>query len=251
VIVKPDAGQRGHGVRLAKSDDDVRAYFQEMTRPAILQRYHAGPGEAGILWARMPGEPRGFIFTVTRKVFPVITGNGRDPLDRLIWKHPRFRMQADTFLKRHDAERDRVLADGETMRLAIAGNHCQGTMFLDGADLVTPALEGRIEEIAQSFDGGGFDFGRFDIRYTSDEELREGRGFAIVELNGTMSESTNMYDPRRSVWWMYSVLFAHWRLLTRIGAARRRQGVKPMPLRDLIVAAREHYRGRPGSSVSD
>ncbi len=251
VILKPDAGQRGHGVKLARNDDDVRAYFMEMTRAAVLQRYHAGPGEAGILWARMPGEPRGFIFTVTRKVFPVITGNGRDPLDRLIWKHKRYRMQADTFLKRHDGERDRVLAEGETMRLAIAGNHCQGTMFLDGADLITPELERRIDEIAQSFEGGGFDFGRFDIRYTSDEELRAGRGFAIVELNGTMSESTNMYDPRKSVWWMYSVLFSHWRLLMRIGAVRRKSGVRPMPLRDLIIAAREHYRGRPGSAVSD
>lgn len=251
VILKPDAGQRGHGLRLARSDDDVRSYFVEMTRAALLQRYHPGPEEAGILWARIPGEPRGFIFSVTRKQFPIITGNGVDPLDRLIWKHPRFRMQADTFLKRHDAERDRVLAAGETMRLAIAGNHCQGTKFLDGADLITPELEKRIDGIALSFDGQGFDFGRFDIRYTSDEELKRGEGFAIVELNGAMSESTNMYDPGRSIFWTYSVLAAHWRLLVRIGAARRRQGVKPMPLRDLVYAVRDHYKGRPGSEVSD
>ncbi|MBL0921790.1 MAG: alpha/beta fold hydrolase [Phycisphaerales bacterium] len=251
VILKPDAGQRGHGLRLARSDDDVRDYFRDMTRPALLQRYHPGPEEAGILWARIPGQPRGFIFSVTRKVFPVITGNGRDALDRLIWKHPRFRMQADTFLKRHDAERDLILAEGQTKRLAIAGNHCQGTKFLDGADLITPELEKRFDQIALSFEGQDFDFGRFDIRYTSDEELRRGEGFAIVELNGAMSESTNMYDPTRSIFWTYALLARHWRLLVRIGHARRRMGVKPMPLRDLLHAVRDHYRGRPGSEVSD
>ncbi len=251
VILKPDAGQRGHGLRLARSDDDVRSYFLEMTRAALLQRYHPGPEEAGILWARVPGEKNGFIFSVTRKVFPVITGDGKNSLERLIWMHPRFRMQADTFLKRHDAERDRVLAAGETMRLAIAGNHCQGTMFLDGADLITPALTARFDQIARSFEDEGFDFGRFDIRYVSDDALRRGEDFAIVELNGAMSESTNMYDPQKSTWWTYSFLARHWRLLVRIGAARRSQGVKPMPLRDLILAARDHYRGRPGSEVSD
>ena len=34
------------------------------------------------------------------------------------------------------------------MRLAIAGNHCQGTLFLDGSHLCTAALEAKVDAIA-------------------------------------------------------------------------------------------------------
>ncbi len=273
VVLKPDASQRGHGLRVARSPDDVRAYFEEMTRPALLQRFHPGPNEAGVLWARRvrsveddPAQTPGFVFSITRKVFPVVVGDGRRTLEQLVWSHPRYRMQADVFLKRHADKVDVVLAKGERLQLAQAGNHAQGTMFLDGADLLTPALEGRFEAIARSFvhaaargasrhalrDGdSGFDFGRFDIRYESDEALKRGEGFAIVELNGTMSESTNLYDPRRSPLWMYRTLFAQWALLYRIGAARRRTGVRPMRLAELLAAVRDHYHGRPGSKIAD
>jgi len=143
-----------------------------------------------------------------------------------------------------------VLDRGEKLRLAHAGNHAQGTKFLDGADLTTDELSQRIDEIARDYPGG-FDFGRFDIRYNNDEELRHGEGFVIVELNGAMSESTNMYDPRRSLLWTYRVLFGQWRAMYRLGHERRKLGVKPMSLAEVIVAVRDHCHGRQGSSVSD
>jgi hypothetical protein len=148
-----------------------------------------------------------------------------------------------------------VLGAGEVMRLGVAGNHCQGTLFSDGADLITPELSQAIDRVALAYrdpqNGGGLDYGRFDLRYTSDEELRAGRGFAIIELNGTMSESTNMYDPARSAWWTWSVLFRQWRTMFRLGAIRRRMGQKWMSLTEIRRAARDHFRGRPGSSVAD
>lgn len=272
VILKPDASQRGHGLRLARTPDDILDYFQVMTRPALLQRFHPGPHEAGVLWARrvdVDGDiarAPGFVFSITRKVFPEIVGDGQRTLERLVWTHPRFRMQADVFLKRHADKTDAVLPKGQRLRLAQAGNHAQGTMFLDGEDLLTDALSQRFETIAQSFihagrrggskqpppDGdSGFDFGRFDIRYESDEALRQGEKFSIVELNGAMSESTNIYDPNRSVLWMYSTLFRQWSLLYRIGAQRRRSGVRPMGVRELIRAIHTHYHGRPGSKIAD
>lgn len=251
VILKPNEAQRGHGFKVIRNREDAHRYFESMTRAALLQAYHPGPFEAGVLWKREPGEERGRVFSVTKKVFPIIEGDGESTLERLIWKHPRFMMQADLFLKRYDAERDRVLGKGEKMRIAIAGNHCQGTMFVDGADLITPEFERAIDEVATCFEGRGLDFGRFDIRYASEDELRAGLGFKIIELNGTMSESTNIYDPSKPVWWAYKILLRQWDALYRIGGARRRAGVRPMTIRELIRTAAEHYRGRPGSSVAD
>ncbi len=261
VILKPDHGFRGHGLKLAKNDHDVEEYFKDMTRAALLQRYIAMPNEVGVLWSRVPtpGKPvhewPGEIVSITRKTFPVIAGDGVSTLEQLIWKHPRYRLQAKTFLKRHGGKTDLVLGTGETMRLAISGNHCQGTMFHDGADLITPELTaavGRVLHAVRAKDGTeGFDFGRFDLRYESDERLRRGEGFGIVELNGTMSESTNMYDPAKNLMWKYRVLFGVWRRLFELGHARRLAGGKPMSIADIRAAIREHYHGRPGSPVAD
>jgi pimeloyl-ACP methyl ester carboxylesterase/membrane protein DedA with SNARE-associated domain len=261
VVLKPDFAQRGHGVRLARDDEEVRRYFRAMGRDAHLQRYSEAREEVGVLWARVPGgsgpvdEWPGEIFSVTRKVFPVIEGDGERTLEELVWDHPRYRMQAKLFLRRFDAETDRVLAKGERLRLTMAGNHAQGTMFLDGDDLITPELTRRIDRIARAYrrPGGGeaIDFGRFDIRYDDEAALRRGEGFAIIELNGSMSESTNIYDPHKPVWWTYGVLFRQWTRLFRLGAARRREGRRPLRVRSLYRLLRDHFRGRPGSAVSD
>jgi hypothetical protein len=284
VILKPDAGQRGFAVKLAKSPADVLAYFEGMTAAALVQRYHPGPKECGVLWVRRgapaarasgagsgtppnpnaePG-PVGFIFAVTRKEFPVVEGDGRRPLGRLIAEHPRLRCQAGVFKARHGHQWGRVLGSGERLRLAEAGNHCQGTLFRDGSDLVTPALSAAIDRILAGFpldpadpssarggDRGGIDFGRFDLRYESDELLREGRGFGIVEFNGTSAEATNLYDPSRGLLWAYGVLFRQWGHLYRLGAARRRAGFPGFPLRALRAELKAHYRDRAGSSVAD
>jgi hypothetical protein len=180
-------------------------------------------------------------------------------LEQLIWAHPRYRIQAKVFLTRHDDKADVVLARGEEFQLGVAGNHCQGAIFLDGADLITPEFEDRIDEISRSFQGaqdkegnrGAIDFGRYDIRYETDEALKRGEDFAIVELNGVLSESTNMYDPRRPVWWMYGVLFSQWRRLFRLGAQRRRLGGRALSIKRLIKIVAEHHGGRSGSSISD
>ncbi|MGD9692153.1 MAG: alpha/beta fold hydrolase [Phycisphaerales bacterium] len=251
VALKPDAAQRGHGFKVARSKEEAERYFRDMTRPAILQAFHPGPHEVGVLWSRDTNGGRGMIFSITKKRFQTLVGNGKDTLERLIWQHPRYRMQAETFLKRFDAQRDRVLGEGERLHLAVAGNHCQGTMFEDGAELITAELEARFNEISLSFAGDGLDFGRYDVRYEDEAEFRRGEGFQIIELNGTMSESTNMYDPKRSVWWAYGVLFRQWRAMFELGAWRRKQGVRPMRLVELLQAARDHFRGRPGSSVAD
>ena len=43
-----------------------------------------------------------------------------------------------------------------------------------------------------------------------------------------------MYDPGRPVWWTYRLLFAHWRRLFEIGAARRRAGGRAMTVGELV-----------------
>lgn len=95
---------------------------------------------------------------------------------------PRAAIVADTYLRRFAAQLQRVLARGEILKLVEAGNHAQGCVFRDGMHLATSALTAVIDRISQSIPG--FFIGRYDLRYTADEDLHAGRGFTILELNG-------------------------------------------------------------------
>lgn len=249
IILKPDTGQRGAGVRLARREADARACLEANRGELIAQAFHPGPYEAGVFYYRIPGENRGRIFSITDKVFPTIVGDGCSTLEDLLWRHPRFRMQAATFLARHHGQRDFVVPAGETFRLAVAGNHCQGTMFLDGSHLRTQALEDAIDEIARSYDG--FFFGRFDVRYADVDEFRKGRGFAIIELNGATSESTDIYDPGRSVFSAWRTLMRQWSLLFRIAALNRDRGHPVSPAAALWREIHRHCRDRTISPLAD
>ena len=131
------------------------------------------------------------------------------------------------------------------MQLAYAGNHCQGTKFLDGKHLITPQLEQRFDAISKLIPD--FYFGRYDIRFSDVRKLKQGKGFKIIELNGVTSESTNIYDPAFRLREVYQILFRQWGWLFRIGKANIERGAcqnwapsnYPSPHSVLLLARRE------------
>jgi membrane protein DedA with SNARE-associated domain len=249
LILKPDASQRGAGVKRVRDLAEVESYLLAQPAAVIVQTYHPGPFEAGIFYYRLPGEEKGHLFSITDKVFPVLVGDGRSTLEELIWRHPRYRMQASTFLARHAARLGQILAEGEVLPLALAGNHCQGTMFRDGAHLFSAELERAIDDVARKF--AGFFIGRFDVRYSDVVLFRAGQDLAIVELNGVSSESTNLYDPSWSLFSAYRTLFRQWSLLYRIGHANRQRGHRPTPPLALLRIVLDHYRQRRIEPLAD
>jgi hypothetical protein len=249
LVLKPDMGERGAGVRLVHSRDDAAHYLQTATTPVLAQLYHPGPCEAGIFYYRKPGETAGRIFSITDKRFPIITGDGQSRVADLIRRHPRYRMQAGRFLARLNGQADAVLGEGETMPLVVAGNHCQGAMFRDGAQLITPDLERTIDSILRPFDG--FHFGRLDVRYTDEAAFKAGRDLAIVELNGATSESTNIYDSSWSILRAYRVVFRQWAILFEIAAENRRRGAPTSTFKALFRDTLAYYRSSRPNPVSD
>lgn len=248
VVMKPDVGERGVGVRWARDPGDLAAYLAREAGRVVIQQAHEGPYEAGVFYVRHPDASRGRLFSITDKRFPIITGDGRATLAELIAAHPRYRLQADVFLARH-ADVDRVPEAGERVPLARAGNHCQGTEFRDGRHLHTPSLEAAVDAIAQQVDG--FHFGRFDVRYESREAFERGEGFAIVELNGVTSEATHVYDPDGSLLDAWRTLMTQWSLAFDIGAANRARGHAPVGVRRLVALLRAYWRRRPAHRLSD
>ena len=249
IILKPDAAQRGYGLKLAKNAGDVQAHLEAHRDGVLAQVYHPGPHEAGIFYYRFPDEATGHIFSITDKVFPYVVGDGQTRLEELIWRHPRLRMQVRVFLSRYADVLDSVPGADEKVRLAVAGNHCQGTLFKDGSHLITEKLTQTIDDIAQHFDG--FYFGRFDVRYADEQSLKQSKNFAIIELNGVTSESTTIYDPSWSIFSAYGTLFRQWSILYRIGDQNRHRGHRPEGIGSLLKLVVEHYRRRRGSVLSD
>jgi membrane protein DedA with SNARE-associated domain len=249
LILKPDVGQRGAGVRRVDTWDAAAAYLREVRAAVIAQPYHPGPFEAGVFYYRFPHWPRGRILSITDKIFPEVIGDGTSTLEMLILRHPRARLQSDIFLRRHPGATHVVPAHGQRVRLALAGNHAQGTTFRDGAHLMTSELEARIDEIAQGIPG--FFIGRFDIRYASVEAFKAGEDLAIVELNGATAESTNIYDPSKGVWSAYSTLVRQWQLVFAIGAANRRRGEPRTSFSRLAQLVLTHLTTKPVLQLSD
>src|SRR5712692_1767716 len=224
-VLKPDTAQRGAGFRKIESFDEIQNYVAQVSGPLILQRYVQGPKEAGIFYYRFPREQRGHIFSITRKQFPIVVGDGRRSLRELIECDSRARLIARIYLERFGSAVDRILPQGESMRLVEAGNHCQGCIFKEGGDLYSEELRTTFDEISQKLPG--FYIGRYDIRYSSDDELRAAKGFQIIELNGAASEATNIYDEGNSLWSAYKTLYLQWKLVFQIGEANRRRGRRP------------------------
>jgi membrane protein DedA with SNARE-associated domain len=247
VVVKPDVGQRGEGVRIVASAAELDEAVRASHGDAIVQEYVPGV-EFGVFYVRRPDEASGHIFAITDKRFPEVVGDGRRTLEALILSDDRAVAMAATYFDLHRGRLWDVPAEGERVRLVELGTHCRGAVFLDGAWARTDALEAAIDGVARRFDG--FHFGRFDVRTPSVEAFREGRDFKVVELNGVTSEATNIYDPKNGLRDAYRVLFAQWRLAFEIGAANRDRGFAPATAGEVARRVVAFWLGRGGGSAA-
>lgn len=226
VVVKPDLGCNGTGVKLVASPDalpNVLAEFPQGVK-MIFQQLIDKPVEAGLFYIRNPGEPRGRITSITYKQVPSLTGNGVSTIAELIHQDPRTRLVPEVYLPRLGSRAETVPEMGETVPLVFTGNHCKGSIFLDGRDDVTGALTSRLDTILH--DIPEFHFGRVDVKADSAEALRRGEGFQIIEINGVGSEATHIWDRRTTLREAYRAQFYHYRQAFRIGAENRRRGWK-------------------------
>jgi len=238
LVVKPDLGMCGFGVRLIESETALTAYLAHFPagQVLVLQEYLPQEGEAGIFYARQPGAVQGRIIGLALRYFPRVTGDGVSSLGQLVSADPRARRVQGR--RDHDvvADRGRVPARGEVVRLATIGSTRVGGLYRDGAACITPALTAAVDAIAR--DMPAFYAGRFDVRFAGLEQLAAGQGLKIMEVNGAGSEAIQAWDPGTGLLDAFRIIFAKQRTLFEIGAANRRRGHRPIGLFHL---ARLHF----------
>ncbi len=222
LVVKPDQGQRGAGVRIASSWEELGQALAENPGELIVQEFIDGV-EFGVFYVRRPHQKKGRVFAVTEKRLPAVVGDGRSTLEELILADPRALYAEAAYRERLGSRLDEVPAAGEAVLLTDLGTHCRGAVFLDGGHHTTEELEEAIHRVSLPFEG--FFFGRYDLKVPSTEHLRAGEGIKVLELNGVTSEATAIYDPKNSLFAAYRVLFEQWRLAFEIGHHNRSRGV--------------------------
>jgi len=231
VVIKPDAGERGKEVVIARSFEGLENSLANFEEDFIVQEFFDGV-EAGIFYYRYPSKERGRIFSITEKSFPEVVGDGDSTLEQLILNDDRAVCLAEKYLEYNFDDLQNVPKKGEKVQIIDLGVHSRGAIFSDGARLLTEELERKIDEISRGYKG--FYFGRFDLRAASFESLMRGEEFKIIELNGVTSESTNIYDKRYSLLDAYGILFKQWRMAFEIGAENQKLGAKPTSVTDLV-----------------
>lgn len=233
LVLKPDIGWRGFGVRLVANADGLVADLAGFPAGCtmILQTYVPYAGEAGVFYVRRPGESRGFIFSMTFRYFPHVVGDGRSTIAELIDGDPRAAWKAELHRTTLRDRLDEVPEVGALVRLHLVGSSRVGGLYKDACAYVTPALTRRFDEIADAMPN--FHFGRFDVRFASAERLMEGEDIQIIEVNGAGAEAIHVWDPDFRLADVYADLFRQQALMFEVGALNRARGFRPLGLREL------------------
>jgi hypothetical protein len=221
LIGKPDIGMQGLAVKKLACAADLVAYAKIAQVDFLIQEFIDLPNEAGIFYYRFPNEEKGHISGIVGKEFLTITGNGSATIETLLQQNSRFILQIPYLQKTDSTLLKKVLAEGETTVLVPYGNHARGAKFIDLSHLINDRLLTVIDEICQQVNG--FYYGRMDIRYNTWEELEQGKNISIIELNGSGSEPTHMYDPSHSIFYAWKEIIRHWKILASISRINHQQ----------------------------
>ena len=236
VVLKPDVGQRGRGVLVARDIDSAQTYLSRFSGDVILQRYVDGE-EFGVFVARSAKTQTPEILSIVHKTFPVVVGDGVSTLHQLILNDARAKLISAMLFKRWVDELDTVPEQGVIVKLVEIGAHSRGSVFLDGNHYASMDLLRTMTRLLDAVPG--YSFGRIDLRAPSVDHFREGRGLQVMELNGVSAESAHIYHPDTPILVGYRAMFKQWSLAFVIGKENIAAGVPTTSPLDLWRRFRE------------
>ncbi len=214
VIVKPDIGGKGRGVKKIDTIQEAALYIHHCNFPMLVQEFIDYEMEAGIFYYRYPWKEKGSVSGIVAKEFLTVTGDGIATIEQLLQQNPRYILQLPALRKMKEIDLKMMPELGEEKIIVPFGNHARGAKFIDASDKINPALVDSIDEICKQIPN--FYYGRLDIKFTNWADLNEGKNLSIIELNGAGSEPTHMYDPSHSIFFAWKEIIRHWKILWRI-----------------------------------
>ncbi|MDP2415649.1 NRDE family protein [Daejeonella sp.] len=247
LIAKPDMGERGAGVKLIKTLEELVDYSKLCSTGFLVQDFIDYPNEVGIFYYRFPGSENGHISGIVGKEFLTLTGDGISTMESLIKNKSRCLLQLKTLRELYGNRLEEILPSGKEKVLMPYGNHCRGAKFIDLSFMISEKLTSSIDRICKQVPE--FYFGRLDIKFNTWKDLENGEKFSIIELNGAASEPTHMYDPKHSIFFAWKEIKRHWYLLYKISRKNAERNAVPlMNTKEGMKMLRDHSKHIRGLS---
>lgn len=229
LIAKPDVGFRGMFVKKIRSEEQLKTYLDQHPFNIIIQDFISLPHECGVFFHKLPESKQGHITSLTLKSYIQITGDGQSTVSELVHRDKRAKHYIEKLQEINQDIWDTVPSLHKELILSEIGNHGRGTQFFNGNDQIDAQLEQTFNELSAKIPG--FYYGRFDIKYQSLEELKQGKNFKFLEVNGIISEPTHMYDAQKGTYFgALKTIRKHWDIVYLIGTQNHKMGVPYMKI---------------------
>ncbi|WGK69999.1 hypothetical protein P0082_03830 [Candidatus Haliotispira prima] len=259
IIAKPDFGERGFGVKVLHSEEQLVSYLENFCRLStngksydiILQEYFHPTQEFTVLYSIAPGEAAhgelGQIRSICAKQPLRVEGDGRSCLWQLIAHQERAAKRFRLLRKMWQHRWFEVLPLGQHLQLTHIGAHSQGTDCYSAQERNSSQLLQIFASLTQNLNPEWrqgklhFCFGRYDILARDWNAVLRGE-FKVIELNGVNAEPIHIYQPKLPLWQGWKTLWQHWQRIGQLAGEMREHGHRPCSSRALIAAIHEHDR---------
>jgi hypothetical protein len=222
-IVKPEIGMQGLLFRKIENEHELFEYNKLFDVDYVIQDLVELPMEFSVFHIRYPGEKKGVVTGFILKEYLMVEGDGKSTLLELVRMHPKARYREEEMRYRHATNLESVIPTGDRYYLSITGNHNRGAKFVNLHKQIDQQLCDVFDKISNEV--GQFHFGRYDLKCTSIQDLKEGKNISILEFNGTGAEPNHIYDCGMSYKQALQEIARHWKYLYEIGQINYKRGI--------------------------
>ena len=237
VICKPDIGGRGRKVECIHDMNALIKYHEFMTEDYMVQNLIPYEMELGIFYVRLPNETKGKITSIAAKEFLKVKGDGKSSIKILMQQSHRASLQIERL--RQQIDLNKILPLHEEVILEPIGNHCRGTAFIDYGHLINDKLNEVFDNLSKQIEG--FNYGRFDLKVRSIEDLYLGKTIQIMELNGLTADAAHIFDPSSRLRDAYATQIKQCKLSYNIAKQHLKNNVRPTPLFEIIKKSYHYF----------
>jgi hypothetical protein len=221
-VVKPDIGTMGFMFRKIDNAEQLQKYHSRIPNRYLVQKLVDHPLEVSVFYYRFPNQDKGTITGFIKKEFLQVTGDGTSTLLQLMEGYDRVQFRLDEMRSKHQHKLNDIIPDGEIYILSHALNLSRG------GKLVSLEHE-KDERLLKVFDDLShytkyFYYGRYDIKCTSVEDLKQGKNFSILEYNGSGAEPHHAYGNGNTLLQAQKIFLHHWNVLFRISRYNSKNG---------------------------
>jgi len=213
--------------------------YKNSTGPFMLQEYVDLPLEFGVLCYRYPDGNFG-IPSIVEKEFLTLRGDGVSSIGELLENNIRASGNAGYLKKKYQASWNDILEKGEEIVAENIGNHVRGTKFINACHLINDKTISHFKRLTSDMDD--FQYGRFDLRAGSYEDLFTGDNLKILEVNGVNSEVAHIYDPEMKLLIAYKDVYENLKIVFEIARENRKSGRTTISFLTFVQSLIRHLR---------